>query len=541
MHEDYLAQLDRLAAAGIADPEVRGQIADLLTADYERQTAALQAAKATALEETYRGLRTGETTPATLPPDLAEALSEAERAETEAWWREGLAVAPDAALFEALSALPPHELLALNLAEPRFARHLSEDETARLRSLQAELRRQRGLDPAEDSEAAPPAVPLTELNTTLEELRDSVGRASNETAPDPWGVNRRRVGVLPDEDDPRETWVAAGIFGDDEGEEGEEETDDALPLDTAPLDAFEIDEDAAGELDRIGRELAERTGLSDEDIEAYGRDILKLVPGLGEALSAQDAFEAFRTAQEALGDRDLYAALEAAALGLVELAGAAPVVGKLARLGKIGLRAAWHVARGSRFRRTLATKRKQEAERGVDISDEEIARRLREQALKGARSFRRLPAGMGGRIEMPNGVTAELDYSDQSVEHIELLHRAVEDVSPINAEAVSGLFDGGRLTTSRSADDYVVNVDQGGGPTEATEAFHRAIEEAGGDLHDIAQNDRQGQSWTAPDGTTYERYESKRNGDTVIIIIPSPRAPNADGLWNIKIRFRGQP
>ncbi|MGP1255525.1 MAG: hypothetical protein ACTS10_13985 [Kiloniellales bacterium] len=106
LHEDYLAQLDRLAAAGIADPEVHGQIADLLTADYERLTAALQAAKATALEETYRGLRAGETTPATLPPDLAEALSEVERAETQAWWREGLAVEPDAALFEALSALP---------------------------------------------------------------------------------------------------------------------------------------------------------------------------------------------------------------------------------------------------------------------------------------------------------------------------------------------------------------------------------------------------------------------------------------------------
>ena len=560
LHGGYLAQLDRLATADLTDPEVQGQIAELLTADYEVEVAARSDAKATALQEVYRGLRDGDYRPASLPPDLAVLLSEAERAEIEAWWQGGLAVAPDAALFEGLIALPPDALLALDLSRPELVRHLSESETARLQSLQAELRRQRGRAPAEGGEgvggdgigseteggAEAPGASLTELNATLEALGVGVsgGTASdgavNETATDSWSLNRRRIGSLPEESDPRETQISVGIFGDDEGEEGDEEIDDALPLDTAPLDAFEIDEDAAGELDRIGRELAERTGLSNEDIEAYGRDILKLVPGLGEALSAQDAFEALRTAQEALGDRDLYAALEAAALGLVELAGAAPVVGKLARLGKIGLRAAWDMARGSRFRRILETRRKQESERGVDVSDEEVARRLREDALRGARSFRKLTAGWSGRIKMQNGVTAELDYSDQSVEHIELLHRAVEDVSLINAEAVSGLIDGGRLTTSRSADDYVVNVDQGGGPTEATEAFHRAIEEAGGDLHDIAQNDRQGQSWTAPDGTTYERYESKRNGDTVIVIIPSPRAPNADGLWNIKIRFRGQ-
>ena len=78
-------------------------------------------------------------------------------------------------------------------------------------------------------------------------------------------------------------------------------------------------------------------------------------------------------------------------------------------------------------------------------------------------------------------------------------------------------------------------------PAHAEVAFHRAIENAGGNLSEMVPNDQEGQRWTAPDGTTYERYESKRNGDTVIIIIPSPRALNADGLWNIKIRFRGQP
>ena len=78
-------------------------------------------------------------------------------------------------------------------------------------------------------------------------------------------------------------------------------------------------------------------------------------------------------------------------------------------------------------------------------------------------------------------------------------------------------------------------------PADAEVAFHRAIENAGGNLNEMVPNDQEGQRWTAPDGTRYERYYSEGNKDTPIIVILSPRAPNADGLWNIKIRFRRQP
>ena len=78
-------------------------------------------------------------------------------------------------------------------------------------------------------------------------------------------------------------------------------------------------------------------------------------------------------------------------------------------------------------------------------------------------------------------------------------------------------------------------------PADAEVAFHRAIENAGGNLNKIVPNDEEGQRWTAPDGTRYERYYSEENKDIVIIVIPSSRAPNRDGLWNIKIRFREQP
>ncbi len=247
LHGGYLAQLDRLATADLTDdPEAQGQIAELLTADYEAEVAARSDAKATALQEVYRGLRDGDYRPASLPPDLAVLLSEAERAEIEAWWQGGLAVAPDAALFEGLIALPPDALLALDLSRPELVRHLSESETARLQSLQAELRRQRGRAPAEGGEGIgdeaeggeagggsdTPGAPLTELNAALEALGvGASGDGVNETTPDPWGVNHRRISSLPDRGDPRGTQVAVGIFGDDEGgeaddtEEGEEGAD----------------------------------------------------------------------------------------------------------------------------------------------------------------------------------------------------------------------------------------------------------------------------------------------------------------------------
>ena len=317
LHGGYLAQLDRLATADLAEPEIQGRIAELLTADYEAEVAARREAKATALQEVYRGLRDGDDRPASLPPDLAVLLSEAERAEIEAWWQGGLA-------------------------------------------------------------------------------------------------------------------------------------------------------------------------------------------------------------------------------------GAAPVVGRLARLGKIGLRAAWDVARGIRTRRAARTIRDREVGRDVRRADDNNARRALETARRRSRSRRGVPAGATSRIDTPNGVTARLDVSGQSVQHIQRLRRASEDVTAENAVAVSHLIDGGRLNTAKGARGHIVNVEHGGGRAAAEVAFHRAIADAGGRSNEIRPHPKSGVYWRSSDGTEYRFYDSPDNDDTVLAVIPSLRAPTSleDGrsrkVWEFKVRFPEQ-
>ena len=556
----YLAQLDRLAAAGLVEPEVHGRIAELLTADYEAEVAARSEAKAAALQEVYRGLRDGDYRPASLPPDLAVLLSEAERAEIEAWWQGGLAVAPDAALFEGLIALPPDALLALDLSRPALARHLSEGETARLQSLQAELRRQRtpaagaediggeaeGGEVGGGSEA--PATPLTELNAMLEALGvgASDGAASdgavNETTPDPWSVNRRRVGSLPEGGDPRETQVAVGIFGDEEGgEEGggesaeqredatETPAQDASPeTEAAPASAEEEKAESEALADLIER-ASDLSGLSEEEIEALGREALKLIPGVGAPLSYQDGVEALSQARRALGDKHYWTALQAAGDGLVELSGIVPGVGAAARGVKVVGRAVGRAA--------------------LDILDR-VRRTPRGQAPgvatrpRGSKAL--MPPGTTATISTKSGVRARVDVSGKRAGFVERLHTASEDVGATNAKSVSGLIDGGRLTTSGGANKHIVNIDRTGGKAEATAAFHRAIRDAGGDVATVKPNGRNGHIWTSPDGISYELYTSQENGETVIAVIPSNRAP-ASGRnrtrreWNLKVRFRRQP
>ena len=568
LHGGYLAQLDRLATADLAEPEIQGRIAELLTADYEAEVAARREAKATALQEVYCGLRDGDDRPASLPPDLAVLLSEAERAEIEAWWQGGLAVAPDAALFEGLIALPPDALLALDLSRPALARHLSESETARLQSLQAELRRQRGRAPAAGGEgvggdgiggeaeggevgggAETPGALLTELNATLEALDVGAGDGTasdgtmNETAPDPWGVNRRRVGSLPEQGDPRETQVAVGIFGDDEGDgeegggEGGEEREeatgtpaqDASPGTEAPPASAEEEKAAAEALADLIERASDLSGLSEQEIEALGREALKLIPGVGAPLSYQDGVEALSQARRALEDKHYWTALQAAGDGLVELSGIVPGVGAAARGVKVVGRAVGRAA--------------------LDILDR-VRKTPRGQAPgvatrpRGVKAL--MPPGTTATISTKSGVRARVDVSGKRAGFVERLHTASEDVGATNAKSVSGLIDGGRLTTSGGANKHIVNIDRGGGRTEAEEAFHRAIRDAGGDPKDIGSDGRQGWQWTSPDGTRYEFYESPDNADTVVAIIPSSRAP-ASGRrhtrreWNLKVRFRGQP
>ena len=249
------------------------------------------------------------------------------------------------------------------------------------------------------------------MDGTLEEA----GLTARADSPDGLrGVKRRRVSTLPDDPDPRETQLAVGIFGDDGGEGGgrdgaEGETSPQQSAQDAEIEADETDvEDttqgeqdttvldgikllpnaAAEELSRIQKELAERTDLSEEEIEAYGRDILKLTPGLGEVLSAQDAVDALRAAREALVNKDFQAALSSTAEGLVELGGAIPFLGKLVRGGKIGLRVARDLAK--RLGRTS------------------LGRGLRQKANRDDRRPEgQLPAGSVARINTPNGVKAD--------------------------------------------------------------------------------------------------------------------------------------
>ncbi|WP_421707102.1 hypothetical protein [Algihabitans sp.] len=65
-------------------------------------------------------------------------LSGEEQAELEDWWRDGLRVAPDAALFEALHALFPAFPEEVSLEAAGIARHLSPEQQALVRRRQAE-------------------------------------------------------------------------------------------------------------------------------------------------------------------------------------------------------------------------------------------------------------------------------------------------------------------------------------------------------------------------------------------------------------------
>ena len=137
-HELHRDRMARLAGVETEDTQVLGGAADELTAAYERETASLQADKATAQAEIARSLRSGAAPPASLPPDLAAVLSGEERAELEDWWRDGLRVAPDAALFEALQALFPDFPEEVSPEAPRIARNLSPEQQALVRRRQAE-------------------------------------------------------------------------------------------------------------------------------------------------------------------------------------------------------------------------------------------------------------------------------------------------------------------------------------------------------------------------------------------------------------------
>ncbi|MBE0532763.1 MAG: hypothetical protein IH626_18215 [Rhodospirillales bacterium] len=89
---------------------------------------------------------------------------------------------------------------------------------------------------------------------------------------------------------------------------------------------------------------------TDELIQALGELGLSLVPGVGEALSAKDAYQAIVAAREALKNDDLATAIEQGALAGMAGLGAIPGAGALARLGKGGVKVAQAVLKVLRSR-----------------------------------------------------------------------------------------------------------------------------------------------------------------------------------------------
>lgn len=171
VHIAYLEQMGRLQNAGITDPVVYKKVADLVTADYERQKSVLEAAKTTALEEIYRGLRAGDYAPATIPPSLSAVLTEDDRGAVENWWQDNMQVQTNHALFEDLMSMSADELVSVNLADPKIALNLAEADLNRARAMQSEIRRQRGLNPDTGAVAEGALVSTTEVNDVIAGMR----------------------------------------------------------------------------------------------------------------------------------------------------------------------------------------------------------------------------------------------------------------------------------------------------------------------------------------------------------------------------------
>ncbi|WP_119169052.1 hypothetical protein [Algihabitans albus] len=549
-HKVYRKRMARLAGVEAEDPRVRGGAADELTAAYERETAALRGAKATAQVEIQRGLRAGEVTPASLPPDLAAVLSESERDELEDWWRTGLAVEPDAALFEALHALFPAFPDEVSLEAPQIARHLSQEQEAFARRRLEEGGAPNAPGPANGSpkavEGEGSPVRLGELDETLEDAGFEVWTNGAEV---PWDINRRPAGTLPTEDEPRETQVAAGIFGDDgdegggDGQDGRQdsgggnrpggEPEQAAPPEAprdapaepeaAPSEAEEdaaFDEAAAKALADLIEQAADLTGLSEEQIELLGRETLKLIPGVGAPLSYQDGVEALAQARRALDDEDHWAALLAASEGLIELAGIVPVLGPFVRgartAGKVIGRAALEIL--GRVRKTP---------RGRDLA----------RAKKPGGSTARAPQGSVARLRTKSGVEAGVETAGQRLDVIRRLKSVIGYLRPSDEVSVMGLISGGRLKNEARTAGHIVNIQRGGGAAAADAAFERIIREQGGTLGDVVYKGRGRRLFTTRDGTTYtRRLSTNRNGETVSVIVVAPGA-NDMNRFDIKVRF----
>jgi hypothetical protein len=166
-------------------------------------------------------------------------------------------------------------------------------------------------------------------------------------------------------------------------------------------------------------------------VQALGELGLSLVPGVGEALSAKDAYQAIVAARAALKNDDLATAIEQGALAGMAGFGAIPGAGALARLGKGGVKvaqAALKVFRGP-SRRAVETV----ARTGRSVSDTWFAGWTR-NILKNPEAAK-LGAARVGQMqpkvqEFMKGKGVELPHGNIGVTDDDLVHMDRADKPP---------------------------------------------------------------------------------------------------------------
>lgn len=249
------------------------------------------------------------------------------------------------------------------------------------------------------------------------------------------------------------------------------------------------------------------------------RELEKLIPVHGVPLILEDGLEALDQARKALEDRDYLDALAAAADGAIELSGLAYGVGTLVKgarlVGKTGAR------------------------RALDILAS-LARRGRGPGRNGrlppANPAARLPEGSVAPLRTKSGAKARVAVAGQRRADVERLDTAMGHVTAADARSVTGLIDGGRLTSKRGAGENVVNIQKSGGAAAADAAFEKIVKEHGGSLDDVRVEAKDVRLFTTKEGTTYNRRTaSDEKGETVeVIIVTGPRRKDK---FNLKVRF----
>jgi len=107
---------------------------------------------------------------------------------------------------------------------------------------------------------------------------------------------------------------------------------------------------------------------------------------------------------------------------------------------------------------------------------------------------------------------------------------------------MSGLISGGRVTTSKDADERTNEIKRRGGATAADKAFEQAVKDCGGNPAKVVKDKDGARNYPCPDGTTLVQYRYSKSGKdpTVAGHIVGRELPGAkykDETPQIKVRF----